>query len=92
MDIFMLSTITGINEDVWEVFLGTTYKAFCSIVHVAELEALLVSEGIGQSFAQTIRRQRILITVLDLGKHNLAEETKGICIKMKLKKCSCHLK
>lgn len=78
MDIFKLGTI--INEDVWEVFLGvhiymTTYKAFCSIVHVAELEALLVSEGIGQSFAQTIRRQRILITVLDLGKHYLAEET-----------------
>ena len=77
MDTFKLGTI--INEDVWEVFLGvyimTTYKAFCSIVHVAELEALLVSEGIGQSFAQTIRRQRILITVLDLGKHYLAEET-----------------
>ena len=76
MDIFKLSTI--INEDVWEVFLGvhimTTYKAFCSIVHVPKLEALLVSEGIGQSFAQTIRRQRILITVLDLRKHNLEEE------------------
>jgi hypothetical protein len=48
-----------------------TYEAFCGIVHEAELEALLVSERLGESFAQGVGRKSGRVTELELREDHL---------------------
>lgn len=48
-----------------------THKAFCCIVHEAQLEALLILEALGQRVSHVIRGQRLLSAVLELGKDRL---------------------
>lgn len=47
------------------------FEALGGIVHVAELEALLIGEGFGQCFAQGIGVQGRLVAVLELGEDHL---------------------
>lgn len=50
-----------------------SYKALGSVVHNAQLEALLILEGLSQSTAQGIRGQHLLTAVLELGKDALQQ-------------------
>lgn len=48
-----------------------TYEALCSIVHEAQLEALLVLKGLCQGVTQVVRGQRPLSALLELGENTL---------------------
>ena len=48
-----------------------SYEALSSVIHDAQLEALLILEGFGQSTAKSIRRQHLLTAELELGKDAL---------------------
>lgn len=50
------------------------HKALSSVVHDAQLEALLFLEGLGQGAPQGIRGQHFLTAVLELGEDALEEE------------------
>lgn len=55
----------------WGPVATGTYKALCGVVHVAQLEALLVLKGLCQGDAQFIRRQGALPTALELEENSL---------------------
>lgn len=52
-----------------------TYKALCSIIHVAQLEAVLVLKGLRQGVTQVVRGQGSLPAVLELGENALKTRT-----------------
>ena len=61
------------------VFKGNgknSYEALGRVVHDAELEALLVLEGLGQGAAQGVRRQHLLTAELELSKDALGTQQK----------------
>lgn len=56
------------------VCLFSTHKAFCSVVHDAQLETLLVLEGLCQSAAEGVWRQHSLTAELELGEDALHKD------------------
>lgn len=51
-----------------------THEAFSSVIHVPDLEAVLVSEGLGQRLPQRVRRQARLVAVLELREYHLQQQ------------------
>lgn len=58
---------------LWLRFSGTvsTYKAFSSIIHQAELEALLIFKSFSQGVSQAVRRKYTLPALLKLAEYAL---------------------
>jgi len=54
-----------------------TYKALSSIIHEAQLEALLVLKGLCQGVTQVVRGQGTLPTVLELGENALKKRVRS---------------
>lgn len=52
-----------------------SYETLGRVVHDAQLEALLVLEGFGQSAAQSVRWEHLLTAELELGKDALKPQT-----------------
>lgn len=50
---------------------GCTYKAFCSIIHNPQLEALFILESLCQSTAESVGRKHFFTTTLKLVKDAL---------------------
>lgn len=51
-----------------------TYETLCSIIHEAELEALLIFKGLGQSMTQGVWWQSPFSTLLELTENALQKE------------------
>lgn len=54
------------------------HKALGGVVHDAQLEALLVLEGLGQGAPQGVRGQHLLTAVLELGEDALEKEEEKV--------------
>lgn len=65
---------TSVRTDRSQVATGT-YEALGGIVHVAQLEALLVLKGLCQGLTQVVRRQGALLTLLELGEKALKKKS-----------------
>lgn len=55
----------------WDGDKNKSYKTLSRVVHDAQLEALLVLEGFGQSAAQSVRREHLFTAELELGEDAL---------------------
>lgn len=63
---------------LWLRFSGTvsTYKAFSSVIHQAELEALLILKSFSQGVSQAVRGKYALPALLKLAEYALEKKTK----------------
>lgn len=59
-------------------YFSYTHKTFSSIIHDAQLEALLILKGLCKSSAQGIRRQYLLTATLKLVEDTLVRKKKKI--------------
>lgn len=53
------------------------YEALGSVVHEAQLEALLVAEALGQRVPHVVRGQGLLPAVLELREHGLRKDRRA---------------